>query len=490
MMAKHPADRFQTAAEVAEALAPYVAGASHSMILLRQTMHFHAGQLAMRAPNRRKRLLVLAGGAIAAACCVGLLILAWPSIFPGGAYGLQDHSRAETNEPGSNTLESAKPMVITIENGLTVAKDGTGQFTTINEALQKVTPGQTIRVLDKAVYKEQVAIEKRGRMEGITLESPLGATVMMPPSVTIGVFVHNVPRVTVRGFALRSDNPFSFLCIVGGKSSGSIIEGLDIRLDGSSCIGLSIEQLDLSKEDAPITVRNCVFAGLHRGLRVSGVSNDGKPNPSRRVMLRDNDVSDSPVGIGVGGLVSDVYIVGNRVWNCTIATMQIEDLFQGSSNLLIANNSLQNDRSCILIQELSAATERIAIRNNLLLARPGLDMQFLGKDRQFLAACQLDHNWREMRPPGRGTSEEKIWIPPGPQDVLKEQVLGVAHDPADAKNFLRPAKDSLLATAGVGGDLPTYVGAVPPDGVERWDWDKTWIARTSNSSKEKKTGKD
>ena len=48
MMAKHPADRFQSAAEAAEALAPYVAGASHSMIMLRQTMGFHAGQLTMK----------------------------------------------------------------------------------------------------------------------------------------------------------------------------------------------------------------------------------------------------------------------------------------------------------------------------------------------------------------------------------------------------------------------------------------------------------
>jgi hypothetical protein len=26
--------------------------------------------------------------------------------------------------------------------------------------------------------------------------------------------------------------------------------------------------------------------------------------------------------------------------------------------------------------------------------------------------------------------------------------------------------------------LPAYVGAVPPEGVEPWDWDKTWSALT------------
>src|SRR5262249_60494322 len=42
MMAKHPAERFQTAAQVAAAPAPYVAGASHSTSHRRRTVRFHA----------------------------------------------------------------------------------------------------------------------------------------------------------------------------------------------------------------------------------------------------------------------------------------------------------------------------------------------------------------------------------------------------------------------------------------------------------------
>ena len=46
-------------------------------------------------------------------------------------------------------------------------------------------------------------------------------------------------------------------------------------------------------------------------------------------------------------------------------------------------------------------------------------------------------------------------------------------------NFLRPPKDSPLAKGGAGATdpaLPAYVGAVPPEGVEPWDWEKTWKA--------------
>ena len=35
-------------------------------------------------------------------------------------------------------------------------------------------------------------------------------------------------------------------------------------------------------------------------------------------------------------------------------------------------------------------------------------------------------------------------------------------DAAEAPGFLRPAPDSPLVSAGVGGDLPKYVGAKPP----------------------------
>jgi hypothetical protein len=48
-------------------------------------------------------------------------------------------------------------------------------------------------------------------------------------------------------------------------------------------------------------------------------------------------------------------------------------------------------------------------------------------------------------------------------------------------DFLRPTKDSSLMIGGVGGDLPSYAGAVPPAGVEAWDWDKTWKARVSKT---------
>jgi hypothetical protein len=486
------------------------------MILLRQTMRFHAGQLTMWAPNRRKRLLAWGGTAIIAACFVTLLILAWPRIFPPDAHEPTNGSQARTKGPGDRTKEpgdrtkkpgdqtkkpgdqtkkpatkvSEPPEPKLIENGLTVAKDGTGQYTTIGEALAKVKPGQTIRVLDKATYKEAIRIDNRTRMAGITLESLQGATILAPADAKIGLLVFHVPRVTVRGFRLDAARGPAFLTTVGGKSAGLTFEAMDVRPASGSNVGLSIEQLTLSGDDAPITVRNCYFAGLHRGIRVSGSTDTGKPAPSRRAVLRDNAVSDCTVGIWAAGLISDIHIVGNRAWNCD-ATLQIEDLFQGSSNVLIANNSFLNKESCIQIQDLSQPVKGIAIRNNLFLAGQGPDLEFLGANPKYLAGLRFDHNWREVQAPPDKTAEAGNWVPFNSEDVhKKEQIKGISRDPK-LKTFLRPTKACELATRGAGGDLPTYVGALPPEGVEPWDWEKTWKAQARKSEQPaSKTGKD
>jgi hypothetical protein len=366
-------------------------------------------------------------------------------------------------------------VVKTIENGLTVAKDSSGQFTTIGAALEKIQPHQTIRVLDAAVYAEEVRIGVRNRMEGITLEAPRGATLLAPVGAASGFLIGNVPRVTLRGFRVRTQGP-RHLCLIAGVAPGATLENLDISADGGPAAGVSIEQLDLSEGDAPVTVRNCAFSGLLNAVRVSGSSNAGRPAPSRRIVVRDNQISDSTVGIWVSGLVSDLHIVGNRVWNCHPAAFQIEALFNGSADLLIANNSLQGKRACIQIAEVAQPVERVSFVNNLILAERMPDVEFLGTDRTHVTACQWQNNWRAVPSVPGKSGEDKTWIPPAKNDVVKDRIDVLSRDPADS-NFLRPAKNSPLATGGAGGDLPVYVGAVPPEGVEPWDWDKTWNAR-------------
>src|SRR5262249_371135 len=89
-------------------------------------------------------------------------------------------------------------------------------------------------------------------------------------------------------------------------------------------------------------------------------------------------------------------------------------------------------------------------------------------------------NWREG---ARGST--KGWIPPSAKDVLTEKIDGLDRD-SKSLAFLQPARDSPVATKGAGKDdpsLPRYIGALPPEGVEPWDWDRTWRARLTLEKK-------
>jgi hypothetical protein len=58
---------------------------------------------------------------------------------------------------------------------------------------------------------------------------------------------------------------------------------------------------------------------------------------------------------------------------------------------------------------------------------------------------------------------------------------------------VRPGKASRLAGSGAGRndpELPRYIGALPPEGVEPWDWDRTWRVRSPRSDLDKGPARD
>src|SRR5262249_25756854 len=89
---------------------------------------------------------------------------------------------------------------------------------------------------------------------------------------------------------------------------------------------------------------------------------------------------------------------------------------------------------------------------------------------------RFSHNWREIAEPKADSPNRPFWIPAGHQDRLKVKVKlqpGKLGDP----NSLRPGANPSLGTGGVKDvALPPYVGAVPPEGIEPWNWQWTWDA--------------
>jgi serine/threonine-protein kinase len=487
MMAKLPFDRFQSAREAAEAIAPYVATSSPSLPQVKATTSWHGSQLsvtlAQGRPKNHARLLQ-AGLAAAVVVLLGLLVFTAAAHRRQDTAANTDEALAQTAPPSREAAEPADPNVLTVSQE---QKDG-GQFRTINAALERVKPGQTIRVLDQAVYSESIFLNARTLHAGITLESPRRAT-LAPPERSFGITLVNVPNVTVRGFRLNREGPTgTFLAVVGARSPGTVFEELEFVRGGleEGNAAVSLEGIEPAGEALGVIIRHCVFRGGDIGIRVSGQADYRTPYPCSGVSIRANTFSSQRRAIIAFGSLSRLQIVANKISHSTMSGIQLENLMPGTGEIVIANNSLVGCFTAFRLWDDAVKGQDIEFRNNLLLEPGPNDMVFIDSGGDALKQrgpgdgalvnklWRLNHNWREM--PMSKTPLDKSWIAPGAQDVRLDQIAVLSRD-AGSPEFVRPAKDSPLASKGAGQTdprLPSYVGAVPPEGVSAWDWDRTW----------------
>src|SRR5262249_54846730 len=157
-------------------------------------------------------------------------------------------------------------------------------YRTIRAALDAVKLGQTVRVLDDAVYPEPIFLARTGVHMGVTVEAIHGATIA-PKNAQASVVVMNVPDVTIRGFHIMAESAGAICLAMVGNASGTTAEDLDITPDnGVMARGISLEQLQISETDRPVTIRNCRFRGLAVAIRASGIGdNTHTPQTCRNI---------------------------------------------------------------------------------------------------------------------------------------------------------------------------------------------------------------
>jgi serine/threonine protein kinase len=418
---------------------------------------------------------------------------------------------------------------------LTVSKkpEGRGHFRTITEALDKVQEGMTIRVLDDGVYEEQLLINRREQHRGVVLEASGKATIRKPSGTNRAVWIQGVPRLTLRGFRFEGGKEFHALVYIGGPCSGVVLDRLDMTSDYSLVRQILVELYDvrLSDNDAPIVIQNCTMRGGNILLHGANAELFDRPLPCGNVVIRNNTLVGLGDGIVATGAVYKVLVVGNRIVDCKISAIDLFDLLAGAEDILIANNTfLRNENSLRIWDDHEKGNEflkckNIRVQSNLMLApQQRADMRFFDHARgkferhkpgdvaAMLKSGQwrFSHNWREVYPELAPTTFPGRWIPSCPNDHLEDPIKVLSRTMGDS-NFLRPPKDSPLAYSGAGGDtlpaahvasalahaagpvnpwcaawslaqtlhqpdraLPAYVGAVPPEGMAAWDWEKTW----------------
>ena len=486
MMCKHPSERFQNADEVAEALAPFVAGASQSMIRLRQTGRWPPAPLTMRAPPRARPALIWASVVGVALIAIG--VAAWPWLFPPDASPLPQPP--ENKQPGldlvadadkKKPIELPKPKKVTIPNGLTVAMDGTGQYTSIQAALDAIKPGQTIQIVDSARYDESLSLTESERHAGVTVEGHANSSGL---PIIHGFLIRDVAKVTIRRLRIETDKG-GMGAQVTGKSPGVLLEGLEIDTGAIQVSCIKIESLGLQPSDAPVVISDCVLRGSYPGVHLAGVKRGTlTPSPVRQVVIKNNFIDRCRWGIYTEGTLENIQIVGNRFSNTGTCGVLFMYPLPPTHHVLIANNTFtQCDRGFIFQTDEGDAYrgENIQIANNLFL-NCGSDMDFVvskavrynldgpGDEQSLVKKWQVGFNAREAE---KGALTAKGRIPQCAGDFVQDRLKMVSLD-RKSPDYVRLPKDSPLASGGAGGDLPSYMGAVPPDDAPPWDWRWTW----------------
>jgi hypothetical protein len=390
------------------------------------------------------------------------------------------------------------PRVLTVSQK---SEDG-GHFRTIQAALDNVRPGMIIRVLDDAVYEEYLLINARHR--GVVLEAPRKATIRKRrDGAHEAVFLSGVPDFTLRGFRLESSVLSDHTLVrIDKVSPGVVLDRLEMSANmAAACVVLY--DVPLSDKDAPIVIQNCSMRRGQRGIlvRARDFNLRNNPLPVRRVVIRENIVAECVEGVSMEGALQEVQAVGNCLIDCRVTGIEWGDPLHGAADVLVANNTFLRIEQAVRIWDDHGKgmeflkCKNVRIQNNLILDPPSPDdMLFRDHIRgqpnsgrpgdlpRLLNSPEwrFSNNWREVDPAKAAARASKVWIPPRPGDRLQVPIPILSRT-SDDPNFLRPPKGSPLGKAGAGTTdpaLPAYVGAVPPEGVAPWDWDKTWKAMT------------
>ncbi len=468
LLAKKPEERYQSAAEVAQVLEELLAKPPHPLPKL--------------IPIRKWKPIGVAAAILLVGVATTLAIVA----------GMRPPQPVPSSETPPLLPD---PRVLTVSKN---PKDG-ARFSTIQAALDEVQPGMTVRVLDDAVYEENLAINRPIEHRGLILEATGNATIRDQPGGDATVEIRNVPNVTLRGFHFICEEAKNHDQVrIVGRSPGVILEYLDMlghTNNENACI--QITDVPMLGDSDPIIIRNCTIRKSYIGILLRGhVWNDhDHPAPIHNVIICNNILKGCCQGVLLKGKLHAVHVVGNRIIDSNNCAINVIDPLVVTAHILFANNSILgcNKALCIFDDhdkgKLFQKCKNIQFQNNLVFKTLGPDMRFYNHHRgvepcepisgpdlpSLLTSSEwfFGHNCRDIDETTAKQFDD--WIPRRPTDrVLSPQVLSTKlGDP----NFLRPPKDSPLARGGAGEtdpSLPVYVGAVPPEGVQPWDWQKTW----------------
>lgn len=196
--------------------------------------------------------------------------------------------------------------------------------------------------------------------------------------------------------------------------------------------------------DSPIVVRDCLFD--YAILSIAGGVGHSTFAVERNYFRNSN--------VGLGNLL-DRAIVRHNVFDGAKACFWIQGLTDIGRVLEICNNTAATGVAVVN----GAPLRGVILRNNITGHDVEVDEQVYKLCGEMAKNWQRDHNSYLRRP-----LFAKL-----PTDVTADPAY-LSTEPAD-RDYLRFPADGPLATGGAGGELPTYMGALPPGPAPKeGDW--------------------
>ena len=371
---------------------------------------------------------------------------------------------------------------------LTVSQDPAngGTYRTITDALKNAKPWATIRLLDDGSYDESIELNDPEQQRGIVLETAMGASIR-------SARVTDVPFFVLRGFRVRFHSEQSDTLVhLSGAVEGGLVESLEIpdlpNLPARVINGIVVQHVPIARDRPPLVIRRCRINGQHGNVRAIGVSGGmDTGEATSNVCVRDNLIEKVGEGIQLDGNLQNIQIVGNLILSCSSGGLNPENFAASSRQVLFANNTVKRCNAGFQYDDNEPIDglqeDQTELSGNLLLEAQSGDVvrTVVSRtdgyqpviDTEMIDTWRIRSNWRDLS----GSSSIILPLVDGAFYKLPPSSF-VSTDSRDP-NYMHPKKDSPLATGGAGGDLPTYAGAIPPEGVEPWDWDITWRSRAN-----------
>ncbi len=437
LLAKKPAARFQSAAELAELLQNYTtqlnqATTDELRVAWRgERLRSKQGQ---RSPKSAALIALLVCGVLLAAA-IYWRPWASPNIAATGP---------EVDSPGAAL--PLRPGVFT------VSQTGQAQFKSIQEALRMAGPDTTIEVLDDATYAGALAIADAERLRNLTIVALNHAKLIAPFGLPV-IKIDSTPGVTIRGFRVEAYHGQHGIEITGPCARTELAELAATRVPNANSVALVnfvyLHAGAAGTEEAPIVLRKLSLRGGGHGIAIGELkpTEADLAQPVRFVRIEECTL-DNPEGrldyrLFLLNHVADIVIARNTFADADIG---ISLLLKGPNHarrIRIEQNTFHNLTGWLTLDANLAQDEFTLVSN--LISRTDCVTPGRLPPSELPTSWFVDNAWLASTT----TSDEAA----SAVATIVQDARFESENPADP-NYLRPAADSAEALRAVGRLFP------------------------------------